>query len=239
MLHLHRREHGVRVVGQVPGGVEQPVLADVGGADVVEALLEVPTADVVLHLPLDHATLGVEDRHARPDLVGERVEVELATELAVVAPLGLLDAVEVLLERLLGLPGGAVDALELLVLLVAAPVRRCAAHQLEGGDPLGGRQVRAAAQVGPLGLAVATDVVVDGQLAGPDLDGGALGVRGTGAALEADQLDLVGLVLELVSASASVVTRRSKRWFSLMILRIADSILTRSSGTNGVSTSKS
>ena len=40
-------------------------------------------------------------------------------------------------------------------------------------------------------------------------------------------------------ASASVVTRRSKRWPSLMILRIAVSIFARSSGTNGFSTSKS
>ena len=86
-----------------------------------------------------------------------------------VAPLGLLEPVQVLLERLLGLPGGAVDALELLVLLVAAPVRRGRAHQLEGRDPLGGRQVRAAAQVLPGHLAVAVEVVVDGQLAGADL----------------------------------------------------------------------
>ena len=102
------------------------------------------------------------------------------------------------LERLLGLPRGAVDALELLVLLVAAPVRRGGAHQLERRDPLGGRQVRAAAQVAPRDVAVATDVVVDGELAGADLDAGALGdVLGVARALEADQLDLVRLVLEL------------------------------------------
>ena len=53
------------VVGQVPGGVEQPLLADVGGADVLEALLDVAPADVVLHLALDHAAPGVEDRQAR------------------------------------------------------------------------------------------------------------------------------------------------------------------------------
>ena len=40
-------------------------------------------------------------------------------------------------------------------------------------------------------------------------------------------------------ASWSLVTRRSKRWPSLMIFRIAVSIFARSSGTNGVSTSKS
>ena len=52
---------------------------------------------------------------ARPgaDLVGEREEVELDTELAVVALLGLLEPVQVLGERVLALPRGAVDALEL------------------------------------------------------------------------------------------------------------------------------
>ena len=146
-LHLHRREHALGVVRQVPGGVEQPLLADVGRADVLEALLDVPLPDVVLHLALDHPALGVEHREAGAELVGEGEQVEVAAELAVVAALGLLDPVQVLLERLLGLPGGAVDALELLVLLVAAPVRRGAAHQLERRDALGGRQVRAAAQV--------------------------------------------------------------------------------------------
>ena len=175
-----------------------PLLRDVGRADVLEALLDVAAADVVLHLPLDHATLGVEDGQAGADLVGEAEQVELAAELAVVAPLGLLDPVEVLLERLLGLPGGAVDALQLLVLLVAAPVRRGAAHQLERRDPLGGRQVGTAAQVAPRDVTVAADVVVDGELPGADLDARALGrAVGLPRALEPDQLDLVGLVLEL------------------------------------------
>ena len=146
-LELHGREHGVGVVRQVTGGVEELVLGQVRGADVLEALLDVALADVVLHDALDHTALGVEDREAGADLVGEGEQVEVAAELAVVAALGLLDAVQVLLERLLGLPGGAVDALQHLVLLVAAPVRRRRPHQLEGGDPLGGGQVRAAAQV--------------------------------------------------------------------------------------------
>ena len=159
--------------------------------------------DVVLHHVLDHPALGVEDREAGAELVGEGVEVEVAAELAVVAALGLLEPVQVLLERLLGLPGGAVDALELLVLLVAAPVRRRGAHQLERRDPLGGRQVRAAAQVAPRDLAVAADVVVDGELAGAHLGRGTFD-RLAGRAcrdlrsLQPDQLDLVGLVLELV-----------------------------------------
>jgi hypothetical protein len=54
----------------------------------------------------------VEHREARADLVGEAEQVELEPELAVVALLGLLETVQVGGERLLGVPGGAVDALE-------------------------------------------------------------------------------------------------------------------------------
>ena len=202
-------------VRQVARGVEQPVLGDVRGPDVVEALLDVPPADVVLHLPLDDAALGVVDGQARAQLVGEGVEVQLGAELAVVALLGLGQPVQVGLEVLLGRPGGAVDPLQLRVLLGAAPVGGGAAGQLEGvADQLGGGQVRAAAEVLPRQLAVAAVVVVDGQLAAADFPGGALDcVEGAAvgprfrpvtdrvalAALEADQLELVGLLLQLLA----------------------------------------
>src|SRR6478735_11644758 len=198
-LELHRREHRVGVVRQVPGGVEERLLADVRRADVGEALLDVPAPDVVLHLALDDAALGVEDHEARAELVGEGEEVHLGADATVVAALGLGETVEVGLELVLGRPRGAVDALELRVLLRAAPVGSGRAHQLEGvADELGARDVRAAAQVAPRAGAVTADVVVDRQLAGADLDPGALGRLVGVAALESDELALVGLVLELL-----------------------------------------
>ena len=111
-----------------------------------------------------------------------------------VAPLGLGQPVEVLLLGLPGLPGGAVDALELRVLLITSPVRACHAHQLERRDVPGRRQMRAATQVLPGRLAVAPEVVVDGQLAATDLDRRILPCRAT---LEADELELVRLASEL------------------------------------------
>ncbi len=199
LIEVHGRIHPVGVPVEVAGDLEQLRLGDVGAVDELVALLDVPAPRVVLHLLAEHAALGVENRQAGADLVGEAVEVELATEPAVVTPLGFLEVVQVLLEGLLGLPCGAVDPLELPVLLVTAPVRRRAAHQLEGRDPLRGRQVRAAAQVAPRHVALAVDVVVDGELAGSHLDARALRRNlGLARALEADQLDLVGLVLELV-----------------------------------------
>src|SRR6185369_16890740 len=77
----------------------------------------------------------------------------------------------VLRQRVLRLPGGAVDALQLWVLLAAPPVGGGRALDRERGDVPGGGHVRAAAEVLPAQLAgLRVQVVVDGQLTLADLD---------------------------------------------------------------------
>ena len=68
-------------------------------------------------------------------------------ELAVIALLRFLDPVEVRVQLVLLEEGRAVDALQHLPLLVAAPVRAGAVQQLEVLEPPGVGHVRAAAQV--------------------------------------------------------------------------------------------
>ena len=154
--------------------------------------------DVVLHLLADDAAARVEHRQTGADLVREGEQVQVGADPPVVAALGLGQPVQVRVQRLGRLPGGAVDPLQLRVRLVAAPVGGRAAGQLEGRDVPGGRHVRAAAQVAPDPFAgVRVQVVVDGQLAGADLDA-LLGVGfGAGVGLEVDQLELVRLGGEL------------------------------------------
>ena len=98
---------------------------------------------------------------ASPDPIssGNEKRSSSSAELAVVALLGLLEAVQVVVERRLRLPRGAVDALEHRALLVAAPVRARDLRELERAEPLRARHVRAAAQVDELG-AVGTRVLV-------------------------------------------------------------------------------
>ena len=141
-------------------------------------------------------------REARADLLGEAEQVEFAPELAVVALRGLLEAVLVGAQLVFRRPRGAVDALQLRVLLGAAPVRGGDAHERPAvADHAGVRQVRSAAEVLPDRLArLRVDVVVDRELAAADLDrlvvvAAALAV--TGAALEPDELELVRLAREL------------------------------------------
>jgi hypothetical protein len=68
-------------------------------------------------------------------------------------------------EVLLVGPGRAVDALQLGVVLIAAPVGAGQLRQLEGlADMLRRRQVRPAAEVAPLALAIERDRLVGGMM---------------------------------------------------------------------------
>ncbi len=93
-------------------------------------------------------------------------EVHLLTDAAVVAALGFLQLVQIGFQFLRVAPGGAVDAAEHGVAVVAAPIGPGGFHQLEGGaDVARAAQMRAAAEVQPLALAVDGDGLVRGQVA--------------------------------------------------------------------------
>src|SRR5438876_10404724 len=98
-----------------------------------------------------------------------------------VASLRLLQPVEVRLELVLRGPSGPVDALELLAVLVAAPVGAGHGEQLEGADAPGGGDVRPETQVRPRTVAVHGHPIAERRLVlGPRLD----------------DLELLGLVRE-------------------------------------------
>src|SRR4051812_33104454 len=83
-----------------------------------------------------------------------------------VALLLLLQPVQVILELLLVAPGGAVDALQLRVLGVAAPIGAGDLGQLEGVTDLGrGGKMRTAAQVVPVAMPIDRDFLADGKVA--------------------------------------------------------------------------
>ena len=147
-VELHGRVHPVGEPVEVARRLEQLRLGDVRGVHELVAGRHVPAAGVLLHQATDGAALGVEDGQARSDLLGEREEVEFGAQLAVVALLRLLEPVEVLGQRLVGLPGGAVDPLELLALLVPPPVGTGHPHEGEVAQPAGGGDVGSPAEVG-------------------------------------------------------------------------------------------
>ena len=128
----------------------------------------------------------------------EAEEVQLLAELAVVPLARLLQERQVFLQLLPGRERGAVDALEHLVPLVAAPVGAGHRRELEGLDQPGAGQVRAAAEVHPVSLAVERHGLVGNP--GEDLDLVVLSHA-------AEQLDGLGL-RQLLAHDGQVLPRQ-------------------------------
>src|SRR5579872_5344003 len=138
------------VAGRLPqAAVEQQRALDLMVAGGIEA---------AAHIGLDRAVEAPAFRvpeDAADRLLAEMKQIKFATELAVVAPLGLGEAEEVLVELLLARPSSAVDALQLRVIRVAAPIGASDMHQLERlPEPTGRRQMRAPAKVDEISLTV-------------------------------------------------------------------------------------
>ena len=151
---ISREVHVVLVVLPVAAALPELAAQDLRRAHLLVAGLDVLGAPVVDDRVPDAHALGVEEGEAGALLV-EAEEVEVAADAAVVALAGQLEGLEMRRQLLLGGEGGAVDAREHRVLLVAAPVGAGEAGELEGAlaELAGAGQVRAAAEVGELALA--------------------------------------------------------------------------------------
>ncbi len=124
------------------------------------AILFLNLAEELLEAVTQGCALGEPEGQAGADVLREGEKLHLLAELAVVTLLGLLEEGEILVEHLLLGEGDAVDAHELLALLVAAPEgsgERCDLDGLDGG---GIGDVRAAAEVGKRALRIGGDVAV-------------------------------------------------------------------------------
>ena len=108
-------------------------------------------AHIGLKLAPDLIAIGM-PKHAAMRLFLQMEQVHLTAQLAVIAQGGLFQTVEVRIQLLLVQPAGSVDARQLRIALIAAPIRARNAHQLEGVRvKLAGRgQMRPAAHVEPV-----------------------------------------------------------------------------------------
>src|SRR5262249_59888462 len=100
----------LRVVLPVPRLLPEPLVHEDRRGDLLVAPGVLELSRVALELAEHHHALGEPEGGPRRDVM-EHDEVELATELPVVAPLRLLDAPDVLVELLLREPRRPVDAL--------------------------------------------------------------------------------------------------------------------------------
>src|SRR5439155_24196604 len=110
----------------------------------------------LLERVVDRHPLRMPERRSRRVLV-EVKEVELLTQPPMVAPLRLLDPLEIGVQIRLRIERRPVDPRQLLVLLVAAPVGAREAGQLDRLDRPRILEVRAAAEVGEVPLRIEGD----------------------------------------------------------------------------------
>ena len=163
----HRRELVLGVQRQVPGAQEQLLTRHVGRVHQLIAALENHVLDEASQLEVEHRPLGVPQNQSRADVLLNRKQVELLAQHTMIALLGLLEPAQVAVEVILGEPGRAVDALQHLAALVAAPVRAGRVQQLEVLDPPGARHVRPAAQVHERAVGIDGDHLVGTEVVDP------------------------------------------------------------------------
>ena len=149
------------VVLEVPRGLVGLFVVDQRGLHfLVAAPCVLAPAQVFERVP-DHHPLRMPERRARR-VLREVKQVELNAELAMVTRASLLEPLEVRIQVRLRVERRPIDAGELGVLLVAAPVRPGEAGQLERLDRLRVLQMRAAAKVGEITLGIQRDVALRG-----------------------------------------------------------------------------
>ena len=144
----------------MPGGFPQAAIEQLRALDLEIAGGVEPHAHVILDDAEQPPALRMPE-DAADRLLADVEQVELAAEPAMVAALGLFELKEVLVELLLARKGGAVDALQLGIFRVAAPIRAGDVHQLEGLAEITGRgQMRADAEIDEIALPVEADLLV-------------------------------------------------------------------------------
>ena len=145
-------------------GLIQLDLADVGSVDGLVAALDQLFANEAFEQAADHGSLGQPQHQALPDHVrigGE--QFQLLAEHAMVAALGLFDHCHVLVELGLARTRRCRKPLQLLARGVPLPIGAGDRQQLERADRAGAGNVRAAAEVDELALAIERQRGVVGQ----------------------------------------------------------------------------
>ena len=94
------------------------------------------------------------DHQPRPGFIADGEKIQFPPQFAVVAPFGLFQQMEVLLQGFFRGKGRAINALEHLVAFVPPPVGAGQTRQLESRDPPGGREMRPPAKVDEIPLLV-------------------------------------------------------------------------------------
>src|SRR5579864_5073574 len=125
--------------------------------DRLVAALAQTFANELLDDSSDDRALGVPEDETAAGVFHERKEAELASELAVIAAFCFCEKGKILVELLRRRKCRAVDALQLRIVFVAAPIRAGDAEQFERTNFTGTMRVSATAEIGELADRVQRD----------------------------------------------------------------------------------
>ena len=148
LLHLHAGKHAFLVEREVSGSLPEIRLADMRRIDDLVSRLVVALAPVVLNGDANARTARKPMREPGADGVGDREELEIAAKNTMVAALRLLKLCKIGIDFSLILADDSVQALEHLVLLVAAVVAARHLHELYCADLRRTLNMRATAHLG-------------------------------------------------------------------------------------------
>ena len=162
-----RGEHVLAVFFPMPGLLPQGFVNDLRTLDLLVPVVAVDLPHVLLNTLPQRPTLGMPKNQTWCVVINVE-QVQLASQFAVIALFGLFNHGQVLLQLILAGPGRAINALQHLILVIAAPVSAREFHQLEEFKFAGARHVRAPAQVFKIAFAVERNIFV-GRNAGNDL----------------------------------------------------------------------
>ena len=160
-----QHKHALFVVAPVAGQLIQVAFRHIGRLGEQPAALLLLILHKTLQKLNDARPLRQQDRQALPDQVGGGEQLQLPSQLVVVAFFGFFELFQMGLQlRRLG-ERYAVNALQHFVVRVAPPVSASDAEQLVRLDAAGIRQMRAGAQVGKVPLPVERDFLLFRQVA--------------------------------------------------------------------------
>ena len=151
-LNIHIGEHIFLIELRMAAGFPKVDFRGVRTDDHFVAVFEMFLFPEIFHKVADACTFWVPENESRSDFIGNRIQVELFSKLAVVAFFCFFQPFEVDTQLLLRVPGGSVNSLQDRISFVTAPVSRRRMKKLESLNLLGGLDMRTAAEVRPVAL---------------------------------------------------------------------------------------
>src|SRR5665213_328431 len=163
LIRSARGEHVLAELLPVSRSLPEAAVHELRGVDLLETGGLLPGTHVpdqrLKHLP----ALRVPEHRPRRLFLHVK-QVQLAADAPVIALLGLLEAVQILIELLLIRPRRSINSLQHWIARVAAPISPRNFHQLERAQLPSRGNVGTAAQVDPIALAVEADGLLRGDV---------------------------------------------------------------------------